>query len=544
MTSSPASAGTPGLRAAWQRHRVQVLALLAVVGASLAYRVYVASECSLWFDEASTIHDVDAPLPELLRGPSREHPPLMFWLVRLATALLGRSELGLRAVSLAFGCLLLLAVYLLALELGLGATRALVPVASLAVTPFFIRHATEARQYAMMAAFTTLATVFALRLLARPLRLSWLVGLAVCSVAAAATHFFALPYALVLWGSVAVGTLRAWKLRTLPARDRKLLVGVVVASVLLLGLLCADLFGLVRYYAHHALGRGGHHLALASVWRAFSFLARPPWDPAYEALVSALGLVVVAVRSRGLARIIPLGMAFPPVAAVTLLSSGHMFTPRYLWPSFVFYHFGEVSAVLALIEFVTWCVARAGALARRLSVVAWLVLLVPFQARLSEFPTGFGAGGSINYRALQRYFGGDRAEDTALVVYVGYAGTRIMGSAYPVPHLLTLEHFEPLPGITRYLVAEFDSSDHRLHSEFAPLLKRQLGLSRSQWRALPQAKLAGNRFQRAARARLVVLDPAESREGARATGPQAPSPEPAEHANEDESGPAPDDGED
>lgn len=534
MTNGPASAGTAGLRATWREHRGQVLALVAIVSASFVYRLYVASECSLWFDEASTLHDIDAPLPELLRGPSREHPPLMFWLVRLTTAVLGRSEPATRAVSLVFGCVLLVAVYLLALELGLGATRALIPVASLAVTPFFIRHATEARQYAMMAAFTTLATVYALRLLARPLRLSWLIGLAVCSVAAAATHFFAVPYALALWGAVAAGTARRWKLAALAARDRKVVLGVGVASVLLLGLLCADLFGLVRYYSQHGVVGGGHHLALASVWRAFSFLARPRWDPAYEALLAALGLAVVAVRSRGLARIIPLGLAFPPVAAVTLLSSGHMFTPRYLWPSFVFYHFGEVSAVLALIELVAWCIGRAGALGRRLSGVACLLLVVPFEARLREFPTGFGAGSSIDYRALQEYFRGQRGEDTALVVFVGYAGTRIMGSAYPVPHLLTLEHFEPIVGIDRYLVAEFDTSDHRLHSAFTPLLKQQLGLSRRQWRALPQVNLAGNRFQRPARARLVVLDHARE--------PQPPSPEPTERTNDDEK--APGDGDD
>lgn len=533
-------AGDPprGLRAAWREHRWQVLALFALVAASLAYRVYVAQECSLWYDEATTVYDIDAPLPKLLRGPSREHPPLMFWLVRLATAVLGRSDLALRAISLFFGCVLLVAVYLLCLELRLGATRALVPVASLALTPFFIRHATEARQYAMMAAFTTLATVFALRLLRGPLRLSELAGFAACTVGASATHFFALPYAGALWAAVAAGTFRTWNLRALaPPHQRALLVIVGVSGLLLLAL-SADLLLGVRYYEHHSLGgHATHHLRASAVWRSFSFFARPAWNPADEAVLAVAGLVILALRLGGLAGLVPLGMALPPVFAATLLSSGHMLTPRYLWPSFVFYQLGEVTVALACVRLVEWCVARAGSLARPLSVAAWLMLLVPLGARIGEFPTGFGAGGAVNYRGLAQYFRGPRAHDTALVVFVGYAGLKLMGTAYRVPHVLTLDAFEPIPGIDRYLVAEFGSSDHRYEAKFAPLLADKLGLSRRQWRALKPLKLAGDRFQRPAPARLVILDRAARQDDGAPPVTQQPAQKPDSGVNDDDGAP-------
>jgi hypothetical protein len=494
---------------AWSRvlaHR-HAIALGAIVSASLIFRLHVSSECSLWIDEVSTVQDTYASWPELLRGPSREHPPLMFWLVRIVTEIFGKGDLAVRSVSLGFGCVLLVAIYLLCVELELGRNKALVVVGSFALTPFFVRHATEARMYAMVGALVTLATVYALRLLRGPLTRGALVGFALSSVAAAATHFFALGYALALWGAVVVGTIRRWKFGTLPRRERVEVASIVGVSFALLGLVALDLAGLVRFYSTHEFGgRAAHHFNTQSVWRAFSFVARPRWPLEIEAAISAAGLLLVAVRRRGMAGIVPGALAFTPVAVATLLSSGHMLTPRYLWPSFVFYHVGEVAALLGVLELLARCIVRLGRFARPVSALVWLALLVPLDVRLREYPVGFGAGGA-NYRGLQAYFRGPRAQDTALVVFVGYAGLRIMGLQYPVPHLMSLEAFEPIPGIRRYLIAEFHASDPRLNARLFPLLKRHFGLSRAAWRALRPVPLPGTRYQPPPRARLVILDP-------------------------------------
>jgi hypothetical protein len=478
-----------------------------IVGASLLLRLHVSRECSLWLDEAATARDAYAPWPILLHGPEREHPPLMFWLVRLATALFGRGDTGVRLISLLFGCVLLVAVDRLCLELEFSKARALIVTASLALTPFFVRHATEARQYAMAGALVTFAAVFALRLLRGPFTLRSLLGLAVCSVCAAATHFFALAYALALWGAVAVGTIRSWQLRALSRHEQRALAGVLAVSLLAFGAIGAEVVALAHFYASHSLGsQVHHHFSAPAIWQAFSFSTRPSWPVRLEAVLSALGLVLIAARLQNIAGIIPGSLAFAPLAVASVLSSGHALTPRYLFPSFVFYHLGAVTAVFGAFDLLTFVVAYFGPFARRASLLAWLVLLVPLALRLKEYPAGFGAG-QLNYRGLQAYFQGARARDTALVVFVGYAGLSIMKTQYPVPHLMSLEDFEPIPGIDRYLIAEFSSTDPHLSARLGPLLRRHFELSLGQWRALRLVRLPGTRFQLPPRARLITLHP-------------------------------------
>jgi hypothetical protein len=71
---------------------------------------------------------------------------------------------------------------------------------------------------------------------------------------------------------------------------------------------------------------------------------------------------------------------------------------------------------------------------------------------------------------------------------------------------MSLEAFEPIPGIDRYVIAEFYSGDPYSRARFEPLLKRHFGLSLRQWRALRPLRLPATRYQRPVRARLVLLD--------------------------------------
>jgi hypothetical protein len=493
---------TPASAWSWIVTHRYTLGLAALVTASLAFRLYVSQACSLWQDEASTAQDAYQPWPLLLRGPEREHPPLMFWMVRFATEILGRGDTGVRAVSLFFGCVLLVAVYRLCLELELSAPQGLAAAASLSLTPFFMKHAIEARQYAITGALVTFSTVFALRLLRGPFRLRTFVGFAVCSVAASAVQFFAYAYALALWAAVVVGTARRWRARTLPPRERIALVSILTLTLLSFGAISVLVVSLAHWYQTHALGgKAQHHFSVPSMWRAFSFLARPPW-PSLEPFVAAFGLLFVAGRSRRLAGLIPFALTFAPIAVASKLSSGHSLGPRYLYPSFVFYQLGEVAAVFGVFELLAKLAGRWG---RPVAALGLVALVVPLALRVREYPTGFGAG-TAYYRGLQAYFEGPRGRDTALVVFVGYAGLRIMQTQYPVPHLMSLEAFEPIPGIERYVIAEFHSGDPNSSAKFEPLLKRHFGLSLRQWRALRPVRLPATRYQGPVRARLVLLD--------------------------------------
>jgi Dolichyl-phosphate-mannose-protein mannosyltransferase len=485
------------------RPRPHSVLLVGIVLASLVFRLYVSRRCSLWLDEAWTRHDASTPWGDLVRGPSREHPPLMYCLVRLAIDVFGTSETAIRSVSLLFGCVLLVAVYQLCLELEFHATAALVVVASLAVSPFFIRHATEARQYAMLPAFTTLAAIFTLRLLREPGSFTALVGFAASAAGAATTHYFGLAYACALLAAIGVGTVPSWRHHVLPPRIQVRSALVLGALLLVLGLVVLRAAMLARFYSSHTVGAKGRDL-LGTILREFGFLEKRPRAAIGECFISAAGLCFVAWRLRGMARVLPLALAFLPCAVALLISSGHAVFPRYLAPSFVFYQLGVSAAFLGLWDWIRGEGAWRKPAHWVRSLVAAPVLLVPLGVRLSEYPTGFGAGHAY-YAGLQAYLEGAPARDTALVVFPRFQGMFIMNVQYPITvPMLSLETFERKPGIKQYVIAEFEPSSQE--RDFEDLLVRHLHVSRRQWRATPVLRLGYTQFQPAVRAHLLRLD--------------------------------------
>lgn len=479
------------------RNRHAVL-LACIVWASLVLRVYVSKRCSLWLDEVWTRHDAGAPWPMLLAGPSREHPPLMFVLVRLTTDVFGTSDLALRAVSLFFGCALLVAVYLLCLELELSRTEGLLAVVACALAPFFMRHATEARLYAMLAVFTTLELVFVLRLLRDPADFRALVGTALSAAAASATHYFGLAYACCLLGALAFGTFPAWRNAPHPLRIPRRTLAVLGALGLVLAAVALRAAWLFVFYRTHKIGPHARDLE-GTILSDFAFFSTRVHTVRAQAFVAAAGLVFVGWRLRGIARVLPFAMGLPPLGLALLISSGHAVSPRYLAPSWVLYQVGSAAAFIAVLR-----VLRGGTeLWLRLvrTAVAAPVVLVPLALRLAEYPHGFGAG-RTDYAGLQRYFAGDRARGTALVVYPHFPGAFIVNGGYPVnAPLVSLDEFEPVPGVKRYLVAEFERTSQV--PELEALAEKHFHLTRREWRSLPIVRLPHSAFQPPVRARLV-----------------------------------------
>jgi hypothetical protein len=478
---------------------VHVCVLACVVLASLVLRVHVSKLCSLWLDEVWTRHDASVPWPDLLRGPSREHPPLMYVLVRVALDVFGSSDLALRGVSLSFGCALLVAVYLLCLELALTKVEALVTVASFALAPFFMHHAIEARHYAMVSTFTTLELVFVLRLLRDPHDFRALVGAALSAGAAAATHYFGLIYACCLLGALVVGTFPSWRHTLEPPRPRARVAVVLGALGLVLALVALRAVWLFVFYRTHAIGPHPRDLE-GSILADFAFLPTRR-GAAVQPFLAALGLVLLGVRQRAIARILPFAMGLPPLALALVLSSGHAVSPRYLAPSWVLYQLGSAATFIAVTR-----VLRSGS---RLwlqvvgTVLAAPVVLVPLALRVAEYPSGYGIGGSY-YAGLQDFFASSRGHGTALVVYPRFPGAFIVQGAYPVTApLVALDEFEPVPGVKRYLVAEFERQSHV--SDLEALVERHFHVSRREWRRLPVVHLPRTPFQPPVRARVVEL---------------------------------------
>ncbi|HEX5012151.1 MAG TPA: glycosyltransferase family 39 protein [Planctomycetota bacterium] len=167
--------------------RRPLLAVLLVLGLAAALRVQGLSRWSLDGDELYSYYGVQ----KLLDGhaePGVRSYPLGYVLMAGSAALLGLNELGLRAASALCGLLAVAALLWLRRD-AVPAGEALVAALLAALSPWLVYHSQEARFYAPLLLFATLATLHALP---GPRQRPWRALL--CGVLAALCH----PSALLL----------------------------------------------------------------------------------------------------------------------------------------------------------------------------------------------------------------------------------------------------------------------------------------------------------------------------------------------------------
>jgi mannosyltransferase len=145
----------------------------ALVAAALG--LYRIGDKSIWLDEAFSVAVARLPTSELLlylwRSELHASPyyvALHPWLV------LGEGEAQVRALSVVFGVVAVLATYAVGRRYGVAFPAALV----LAVAPYFVQFEQEARGYTLLAAWSAISTLAYLRLIEQPGRLRGAVYLA------------------------------------------------------------------------------------------------------------------------------------------------------------------------------------------------------------------------------------------------------------------------------------------------------------------------------------------------------------------------------
>ena len=156
------------------------LATLGVVLVAFALRVLALGAPSLWYDEGFAVQTARLPIGELVARLVREdnHSPLHYLVIRLWMAVAGDSETALRFSSVVVGVLMVALTYAIFREIFRGrpdeANAALVagaPAAALvALSPFLVYYAREARMYSLLACFTLAAAWTLLAATRRTLR--------------------------------------------------------------------------------------------------------------------------------------------------------------------------------------------------------------------------------------------------------------------------------------------------------------------------------------------------------------------------------------
>jgi len=135
-------------------------ALLTIILIALALRLTHLTYHSLWFDEAVSVYWAKQSVPRILEVGftlvEDRLPPLYYLSLKGWSSQIGFSEAGVRALSVMYGVLLVPVVAGLA-ALLFNRRVALISAALIAVNPFLIWYAQEARMYAPAVFFSTLA---------------------------------------------------------------------------------------------------------------------------------------------------------------------------------------------------------------------------------------------------------------------------------------------------------------------------------------------------------------------------------------------------
>lgn len=192
-------------------NRLNCLGLLTVTWIGAGLRLWQIGDKGLWLDEAFSAWLARQPWAEMMRWIVRidQHPPLYYTLLHIWIAM-GDSETVLRVLSALFGTLTIPLVWALGCTL-IDERAGLLAALLLALSPFHVWLAQEARMYALLAFNATLATLALARLLCDSRAHRWWGGYVAASALSMLTHNTAILFPLAVNGVVLSLFLARWR---------------------------------------------------------------------------------------------------------------------------------------------------------------------------------------------------------------------------------------------------------------------------------------------------------------------------------------------
>ncbi len=168
--------------------------LISILGTLL--RFYNNTSVALWHDEAFSALYIRYPFSEMMYRIGLDvHPPLYYLILRLWTTFAGDALFSLRLLSIIFGVLTIWAGFMLA-KTAFGSKKlALVAAFFIAINPFQIQYALEARMYTLGTFLVLLASYFLLKALSRDAassRAKYWLGFTLTVAGCLYTHYYLL----------------------------------------------------------------------------------------------------------------------------------------------------------------------------------------------------------------------------------------------------------------------------------------------------------------------------------------------------------------
>ena len=162
----------------------------AALLSALALALIGIGERNLWLDEASSVLFAERDWSGLWQVIVHGEPNMSLYYVLLKLWLvLGPSEFAVRSLSVVFAVASLPVVYALTKQVA-GVRTGLTAVWILALNPFFIHYAQQARGYTLVLFLVCSSSYLFIKSVERPRRLASWAMYALCSVLAVYAHFF------------------------------------------------------------------------------------------------------------------------------------------------------------------------------------------------------------------------------------------------------------------------------------------------------------------------------------------------------------------
>jgi mannosyltransferase len=191
------------------------LSMIGIMLVAVALRVYRLSYQSLRGDEGLTYVYGTRSLPELLEimRTTTHHPPVYYLTIHYWTLLVGTSEFALRFPSVMASMLLVVAIAGLGRQL-FGARVGVAAAFLVAVNPFHVFYAQDARSYPVVTMLGVLSTMSLWQALRRDRKRDWAIYGAIVLMAMYTHYYF--PLIVIFQGLFVVWN--AWRRRRFPWR--------------------------------------------------------------------------------------------------------------------------------------------------------------------------------------------------------------------------------------------------------------------------------------------------------------------------------------
>lgn len=360
-----------------------ILPLILLIG--FLFRLYHNTSVALWHDEAFSALYIKYSWGEMMHRIVLDvHPPLYYLILRLYHYIFGSSLFSLRLLSIIFGLLTIYAGYLFVKKAFKNENWALAAALALALNPFQIQYALEARMYTLGTFLALLSSYFLVKALETGNKKDW-IWYSILVAANLYTHYY-LIFTVAAQGLYLIYVLIKDHWRQTKAAASS----IVLAFILYLPWVPTLLKQISRVEESYWIPQMDRWSISNTIWKIIFGGESPSHMLVIIATLIALALLVYFVRLTKQREkwLVVLGLLFPFIASVLFSLKTALYLDRY----FVFAScFFSILIILALVQLKNYTTRRT------LVALFLIVSVVWFFNNWKKLPQGPGMAAASEY---------------------------------------------------------------------------------------------------------------------------------------------------